>query len=600
MNVMLSDMQIKIIKVVALGTASLIGYLLLWQALLNLFPWHPGGKTPMDFFHLFTHFLKLPLKTRWAVIITGIAPLACVGALCWHHAEQKRFSTLFGDSHWARLPEIKKMGLLDKGDIVIGWKGRHLLRAQLTSHLLVFAPSRSGKGVSQVIPNALTFKGSLLVIDIKQEIFEATSGYRDKHGQEVFLFSPANLSRQTHCYNPLDYVSSHPSRLIADLQSIIEILIPKTEQSSDPMWIEEARALCLGLLLWLKESGRTFTLGELNAIAKGTNLNETIRDVLNASIIADNLININPAAYMNLNNFLQKAEKEKSGVKSSLTSKLTLWDDPMIIASTSKSDFDLRQLREKPMSIYLGIPTNQLERLAPLMNLFVQQFLSMMTETLPNDKEPYRVLAILDEFCNLGRMEKLRQSLSFLAGYRVHLMPVIQTIGEFNSIYGKDSAETFFQNTDYKILYRQNSPMDKEFVSRLLGCRTMKARSKSRHQSMQSAQSLGTSDQWIERPLLSPDEVGNFHKKNAIAKISGHPPVKFKRIIYYEDPLFKERLLPPIIIPTVEPMFPTIQVKMTISSEPTDSSNQNDPNEEIGKISEIVEVMQCYQQVEGE
>lgn len=56
--------------------------------------------------------------------------------------------------------------------------------------VLLAAPTRSGKGVGIVVPNCLNYSDSLVVLDIKGENFDITSGFRKACGQEVYLFSP--------------------------------------------------------------------------------------------------------------------------------------------------------------------------------------------------------------------------------------------------------------------------------------------------------------------------------------------------------------------------------------------------------------------------
>lgn len=260
--------------------------------------------------------------------------------------------------------------------------------------------------------------------------------------------------------------------------------------------------------------------------------------------------------------FIQKAPKEQSGVKSTLTARLNLWDDPLIHAATSRSDFDVREMRKKRMTVYLGIPTNHIERLAPLMNLFIQLFVNSMTEELPKKDEPHKVLIMLDEFCALGRMDTIKAGFGFLAGYNIHLMAIIQNIGQFYCLYGnRDSCDVFFQNTDYKIAYRQNTQTDREFVSEQLGMRTVKNRSKSYQGPLLNGRIPSTNESVIGRPLLSPDQVRTFPKEEAIAIINGEPPVKYKRIIYYEDARFKNRVLPPVQIAAITPYYPELHAK---------------------------------------
>ena len=71
---------------------------------------------------------------------------------------------------------------------------------------MLAAPTRSGKGVGVVIPNCLNYSDCLVVLDIKLENFDITSGYRKAHGQEVYSVFPFDTTGRTHRYNPLEYI----------------------------------------------------------------------------------------------------------------------------------------------------------------------------------------------------------------------------------------------------------------------------------------------------------------------------------------------------------------------------------------------------------
>jgi type IV secretion system protein VirD4 len=556
------------------------GFLLLWLLSLIANLLYPTRTLPLPwhFIKLWTHFSKLHVGQQVTLIATSLLPVAIAGIMAYRWVQDQQIKRLFGDAHWATHREIYSMGLFDEdNDLIIGLKGRRILKAKLSSHALVFAPSRSGKGVAQVIPNAFSFKGSLLAIDMKQEIFAATSGYREKVlEQDVYLFAPGSSEHKTHCWNPLDAVSRDRVDCIADLQLVVNSLVVSESGKTD-MWINEARSLALGLLLWLMESGRDFTLGTLTNFVKGEQLEEELESILQQSINADESVTIHPAAFTNLNNFIQKADKERSGVKSTLTACLNLWDDPFIQAATHHSDFDVRDMRRKKMTIYLGVPTHQLDRLAPLLNLFVQQFISLLTVNLPTQNEPYKVLALLDEFCALGRMDKLQTAFGFLAGYNVHLMTVIQNIGQFYSLYGgRDNCDIFLQNTDYKISYRQNTPTDQQFISQQLGNRALKNRTQGfNEKAFGRVPGRHIHEAYISRPLLTPDEVRLFPAKQGIALISGQPPVKYTKLVYHEHEDFKNYVLDPVEIPKLEVQPPVLKAKKPkIASGETEEERQ--------------------------
>ncbi|HBY27789.1 MAG TPA: type IV secretion system protein VirD4, partial [Bradyrhizobium sp.] len=51
-----------------------------------------------------------------------------------------------------------------------------------------------------------------------------------------------------------------------------------------------------------------------------------------------------------LNDFLAASENTMNSVRKTVTARLGLWLNPRIDAATSTNDFDLRQLRQRPMS----------------------------------------------------------------------------------------------------------------------------------------------------------------------------------------------------------------------------------------------------------
>src|SRR4051794_9038692 len=65
-------------------------------------------------------------------------------------------------------------------------------------NLMVVAPTRGGKGLLAT-SQLLTWKHSVIVNDIKGELFAQTAGYRARLGK-VFVIDPSGVG---HCYDPL-------------------------------------------------------------------------------------------------------------------------------------------------------------------------------------------------------------------------------------------------------------------------------------------------------------------------------------------------------------------------------------------------------------
>ena len=90
-------------------------------------------------------------------------------------------------------------------------------------HIILIAPHGSGKGVCFVIPSLLAFEESAIVHDIKMENYELTSGYRASIGHKIFMWNPLGEKNKTNRYNPLDFISADPTKIIDDVQKIAQL-----------------------------------------------------------------------------------------------------------------------------------------------------------------------------------------------------------------------------------------------------------------------------------------------------------------------------------------------------------------------------------------
>ena len=463
-------------------------------------------------------------------ISAGIPPAIVIGILLLTLIKPE---SLYGDARFAKAHEVSRAKLYGGKGILLGKRGNKFLSDDGTEHVLVYAPSRSGKGVGIVIPNLLNWDGSVVVLDIKLENFQATSGFRKKHGHQTFLFNPADPDGKTHCYNPLDVISNNPALRINEIQKISHFLAPNPIQG-DPMWSSEARKLFLAATLFLQDTGAKLTLGEVYRFINGNSAEDI--DVL----LEEHEDALDPACINNFINYISMGEKQRSGVKSTLTSSLDLFDNPLIDAATSKSDFSFSDLRKKRISIYVGVTPDNLTRLKPLLNLFFQQCIDKNTQSLPDKStEPHKILMLMDEFTSLGRMDIIKDGIAFFAGYHIRLMPIIQGPAQLADKYGEDGKRTMMTNFKYQVIYAPNDPQDAEDISRELGTKTVNQ--KSRSQNTWNAQSATTTTSKTGRALLLPQEVKQLSRKKEIIIVEAMPPIMARKIVYYQDKAFTSR-----------------------------------------------------------
>ena len=484
--------------------------------------------------------------------ITGsiLIPMFIIGFLTWKYKSAiyelrpyKKKESVHGDARWATEEDIKKANLRVKKGMLLGEDKKGYLVADGYQHTLLFAPTGSGKGVGFVIPNLLYWENSVVVHDIKLENYELTSGWRSKKGQEVFVWSPADPDGNTHCYNPIDWVSSKPGQMVDDVQKIASLIMPEKE-----FWNNEARSLFVGVVLYLiADKNKIKSFGEVVRTMRSDDV------VYNLAVVLDTMGNeIHPVAYMNIAAFLQKADKERSGVISTMNSNLELWSNPLIDTATASSDFNVLEFKKKLTTVYVGLTPDNLKRLQPLMQVFYQQATEFLSRKLPSDDEPYGVMFMMDEFPTLGKMEQFMTGIAYFRGYHVRLFLIIQDTQQLKGIYEEHGMNSFLSNSTYRITFAANNYETANLISQLCGNKTVEQVSQNKPKFLDfnpASRSLSVSK--TQRALLLPQEVINLPRDEQILLIESSPPIKSNKIKYYQDSFFKKRLLPPI--PQQEP-----------------------------------------------
>ena len=261
---------------------------------------------------------------------------------------------------------------------------------------------------------------------------------------------------------------------------------------------------------------------------------------------------------MNIAAFLQKADKERSGVISTLNSGLELWANPLIDTATASSDFNIQNIKKEPTTIYVGLTPDNIQRLEPLMQVFYQQATEFLSRRVPNKKEePFGVMFMMDEFPTLGKMEQFKTGIAYFRGYNVRLFLIIQDTEQLKGTYEEAGMNSFLSNSTYRITFAANNMETANLISQLCGNKTVEQASNNKPKFLDlnpASRSMNVSE--VQRALLLPQEVILLPRDEQIVLIESFPPIKSKKIKYYADKFFRKRLLPPIKIPTQEPYDP--------------------------------------------
>lgn len=492
------------------------------------------------------YFRGDPEVRRW-LAVGGLSALGTAILIAVGIARGLR-PPLHGAARWAAEAELSQAGLRARQGVVLGWSGGRLLTFGGPEHVMLHAPTRSGKGVGVVIPNLLTWPDSVVVLDVKRENWTASAGFRAAHGQEVILFDPLDPEGRTARFNPLGHIDRTDSVAVLDeLQKLAVMLFP-VPPSSDPFWAEAARVGFIAVGAYVAETPELpFSLGAIYAELTDGDPRTRLTAALAARAAAGRPLSAGCANA--LSDFCSASENTFAGVKQTITSRLGLWINPRVCAATEASDFDLRDLRERRISLYLCVSPDNLARVAPLYNLLLQQLVDLNTRELPTpDRHAVQVLMLMDEFARLGHAAVIARGFSYVAGYGLRLLPVLQSPAQLRAEYGADLAEEIMANCGVEIAFAPKELKVAQELSERLGYWTYQGRSRSRPSGLSGGhRSVSESDQ--RRALMLPQELVQMPPGRLIVLRAGMPPVRGRKIVYWRERAFAKRVLPPPSVP---------------------------------------------------
>ncbi|WP_395378096.1 type IV secretory system conjugative DNA transfer family protein [Marinicella sp. W31] len=508
---------------------------------------------PVIWYLIYTHLLKVPSEIRFDLdviktlisgagekefkkeaLISGfimVAPLILIMFLKIHGYQ----SRILGDARMAHPGEIRKYGYYAEKGVIVGQTATgKLLFSYGPKTVGLGAKPRSGKGVSFCVPNLLNWPGSALIIDIKKELFEITSGWRSKF-QDVFVLDPLNKTFETHRLNIFDTIDQQPEMRISEVQKIAKALLP---DGKDKFWDAGARKIFVGVALYLLETGQHCSIP---AVLKWVGGSESLQDKMIA-VIEDPEIS-QKLSDRTITLLREYAEMEPSnklvpGYLESFNSHLEPFMNPLVAAATDESDFKIDDLKENPKSIYLVARPEDINVLGPLFGLITDNIVFSMTKKNPEQGEQGRVLFMLDEFTSLGPLERLKKGAAFLGGYGVRLCIIFQNYAQLEATYSREGAKELSGLMHERIYFASSDIEEAERISRELGKKTVRTQSRSynRH-------SHGRSTSQTARDLLSPDEIMRLEDKKQLLLSPGQRPIFCNKVFYYKDKRFMSRLL---------------------------------------------------------
>ena len=245
-----------------------------------------------------------------------------------------------------------------------------------------------------------------------------------------------------------------------------------------------------------------------------------------------------------LADYVNGTDEVVSGVRKHVTSTMGLWFNPRIVEVTSRSDFDLRQLRREKMTIYVGVMPPDLEKLGTLLRMFFLQLFESNTDSMP-EKDPtikHRVHVMMDEATSIPPMRAIAKAVGFARGFWLHFSFVVQSKHQVEEEYKDNGAASLLENLGAEIVYATDNLQLMEEVSKRAGDKTVESISRSmpRFLSFWRVQEQSETMGVIRRPLILPQDVNDLPTDEEYMFRASAPAFHLKRTEWFSDPNFKD------------------------------------------------------------
>jgi type IV secretion system protein VirD4 len=407
----------------------------------------------------------------------------------------------------------------------------------------LFGPTGSGKDVSSIIPMALTWRGSLTVMDPKNGATMArTMPYRRTFSR-IAYFAPYRREsdrinvlesirwKRTHEFTDASVIAkSHiaPAKYAAATQTGMHFSeMAETMLAASILHVGYTKTQpCMGDVLDFWTSKRELALC-LKTLMESPHLGTVPHQII-ASMGAE---------------ITQVKDRELSGIWSTTMRALHLYRDPLIRINTSTSTVDLATLQtgEWPTTLYLIAESPKTLEAQHQLYRVIFETMGMVTTRQILGSHTYPMLVAFNEFPAFGYMHSIETDIATLREYGWKLFIVAQDLEQLWQTYGPHT--TIWGNLHIKLFHTPANDLTAKRISEnLLGLRTMRREMINYSRAGWPRRvTSATTHQYVE-PLMSTAAVMTMPPERLLVCVTGMPPIMAQKVRFYRERDLRKRV----------------------------------------------------------